>query len=287
MTHDTLTMMRTGEHERPPKATELVLVDIDRTLIRTRALFESAVTALGGAIEGVGGLTAELYEVEAKEKGNAFDYLEWLYARVGDERLRNAEAIMSILMEMHAGTDGRFDQKFIDSVMIEGAFDLFTAIKDTKQALILLTAGGTVNQMVKVLLLQEISREQQARENERGSGRRYASLDSFMIIDNNKQYKAKLASKCVDERDSSFDIEPLVAHASLYGGIDGDSYTDIAMTWVVDDKLVNTTPSNSEVEGVLVYIEGDPSKREADEPVEDPYKRVSLQNVATFLREQS
>lgn len=282
MTHDMLPQTSIGEFEQSPKPTELALLDIDRTLIKTRHLFEAALESMKGNIEALTPeLVVGLLKAESDNEGNAFDYIDWLYLYTNDEQLLDPEAIKDMIVAAHCDENGRISDAFIDSIMVDGSLDLFEALEDADIAAILLTAGGTTNQMVKILLLQQI-----VRQKAEDTGRRFVNLDSYVVVDNSKQRKTELANECTDGA-KSFYIGPLLNHASVYGGIDESELSDLESAWVVDDKYRNTTPTEStNVTGILVYIEGDPDRREKDELEDDPRPRIGLRDVAAMLRDR-
>ncbi len=292
--------------EAQVKPTELIAFDIDRTLIKTGVLYEKITELLKA--EGI--LTeAQLDDLKAKEKaerGNAFDYLAVAYEMTENAKLQSAETIFELVRTEYADEDGYFPPEFVKAVIIDGVFDLLAATKAANAKAALMTAGGEVTQMVKVMILQAIADQENERRRQTGE-EELADIFDFIIIDNDNQRKFELLDDSLVS--GTLDISALLQHAKKSELREPADYDAIQSAIVIDDKIVNALRLRTQGQGELPirlqsvsgqtagFIAWRDGNETATNPAEFRYqwpdglvedaKRFSLQGIESHLRSRT
>lgn len=266
-----------GEMEQQPPVETLVVLDIDRTLIRTTELFEHTKEIIYRRYALSDELIREMELAEKNERNNAFDFVSWLAERTGIPDLQNPQMLAGILVDGFCDESGHMSDEFARRILIDGVDDLLESIDAINATALLMTAGGIVQQEVKIRLLQQYVREKN-QERDEAAIAPLASIDQFMIIDNSKQRKAELLSEAFAA--GEFSEEILLSHASAQGALDGTELIGIRRAIVIDDKEINIANAGPNVEGWLALKDGEA----ADDNAPRHNSEQSLHELALRMR---
>lgn len=240
------------ELDNPPKPTTLAVLDIDRTLIKSGGFFEIMKKSIFHRLGLDDELLQRLNEAEKFQEGNAFDTIGWLYEQTGEKDLLDPDTIFEWIVgdNLNFSDSSKLSEELIKDVLVDGVIDLLEAVKQINAKALLLTAGGSVLQIVKVRLLQRM-----AAEMAEAADKQIADIEDHIVIPDSKQYKTELVYESM--RDGTFDIGTLVDHGIVVGNIDGDEYTGIKIVYVFDDKKENTkSVDNNAIIGIQVLRDG-------------------------------
>ena len=256
---------------------ELIVLDIDRTLINTTHLSAVIAKPIAAALRLSDAQVAMMQAAIGEREGKVFDYLAWLpEAMELDARQRalldDADALTRALLKSYS-VDGQLSAEFIENILISGAPELFAAIHSSGARALLLTAGGKVLQSIKVALIQAMARQLAVS---------VALTDAVVIAANVP--KAELIEACFGS--NGFSTDALQDQALVFSIENPSDYRAIRHATIIDDKYENLLPQSNHVSGIPVYIEGDRAKSEADETHYRAFglpARQSLHQVAENL----
>lgn len=257
---------------------ELIVLDIDRTLINTTHLSAVIAKPIAAALQLRDTQVAMMQAAISEREGKVFDYLAWLpEAMELDERqralLNDADALTRALLKAYS-VDGQLSAEFIKNILVSGVPELLAAIHSSGARALLLTAGGKVLQSIKVALVQVMARQLAEP----------VMLADAVIISASVP-KAKLIEACFDS--DGFTIDALRDQALVFSIESPGDYQAVRHAIIVDDKYANLLPLSDRITGLPVYIEGDPHKVETNEAEYQALglpARQSLQQIAKELR---
>lgn len=235
---------------------ELVVLDIDRTLINTTNLSDMIIQPIAAVLQLSDTQIAMMLAAISEREGKVFDYLKWLpkAMELDSHQLKlldDADALTHAILQFYAA-DGVLAVQFIEKILIPGAPELLKAVKESGSKVLLLTAGGKVLQSIKVALVQAMTRQVTGD----------VGVTDAIIISTHVA-KAELINTCFTA--DGFSIDLLCDEALVSTITNPHDYAHIEHVTIVDDKYANLVPSGDRVAGVPVYIEGDPDKTEPDE----------------------
>lgn len=250
----------TRGHSRSLKPESLLLLDVDRTILRSEAFSRYVYQAL---LElGVPEAVLERVAGEQEQSvSNAYDYIGRI-TELAPEGL-SAGLVDDVVTEIAAShqPDGEWSEAFCRDVLVSGASELIAAAQTEHRQVVLCTSGGEKTQRIKLAIVLSLLQ---------------AKLP-WVIVAPDQQRKAAIVAGVYDARFQVFNIKRYVDQATAAGGFDDwSSFDNIRRIDVIDDKLAN-------IEGVASGVPVYGWLAEAAELPPDGRNRRNLTDIASQL----
>lgn len=257
---------------------ELIVLDIDRTILNTTNFSAAMVAPLKEELNLSAPQLERMQEIIQRHEGQVFNYLTWLAdeADLNPQQLSllaDADRLSQAILGSYTDDNEELSAAFIKRVLVPGVPELVRAIEQTDAQLLLLTAGGTVLQSIKVVLMQRVAQQLAL-----------TSQPPDAVIVPAATAKAELIETSFTG--DNFSLEPLRQQATVFAIADPDVYSSVTHATIIDDKYSNLVSQGGHTTGLPVYIEGDPNRAELNEAQHRALglaARQSLYEIATTL----
>lgn len=271
------------ETEQPYLRERLLVLDLDRTVIKTDNVFAQFLEGVTRLV-GTTSLIEELRDAELAQHGAAFDPLKWLETRlitssVPQEMalrdvLKDADELYNFIIEPLLDENGELSDQAIDWLLVPHFDTLLAAARGAGMNVLCLTAGDAVYQQAKVKLLQA-ARQQRSEQ----SDTPLAMVDDYIVINTSHENKAALTAAAFSSM-GQFDVSQLTDKATVYA-VQPENYAATKWVTLIDDKPEHVnSPKKAVVHAMLTVPDGN-----LDAP--GLANRMTLDEIAAVIRSSS